>query len=76
LEHARTLVELGAAIRRAGDRSDAREPLHAGMELAHACGATPLVTRAREELVATGAHHAHRGRRAHREREAGRVDGS
>ncbi len=55
IEHARTLVDLGAAIRRAGRRSEAREPLHAGMELAHACGATPLVERAREELVATGA---------------------
>ena len=55
LEHARTLVELGAAIRRSGRRSDAREPLHAGMELAHACGAAPLVARAHEELVAAGA---------------------
>jgi DNA-binding CsgD family transcriptional regulator len=55
LEHARTLVELGAALRRAGQRRDAREPLHAGMELAHACGAAPLVARAREELLATGA---------------------
>ncbi len=55
LEHAHTLIELGAALRRAGRRADAREPLHAGMELAHACGATPLVARAREELVATGA---------------------
>ena len=43
LEHARSLVELGSAIRRAGRRSEARDPLHAGMELAHRCGATPLV---------------------------------
>ena len=55
LEHARTLVELGAARRRAGHRRDAREPLHAGMELAHACGASGLVARAREELLSTGA---------------------
>ena len=55
LEHAHSLVELGAAIRRAGKRSLAREPLHAGMELAHACGAEPLAERAREELRATGA---------------------
>jgi DNA-binding CsgD family transcriptional regulator len=55
LEHARTLVELGAAIRRAGRRTDAREPLHSGMELAHRCAASPLVERAREELVAAGA---------------------
>ena len=55
LEHARTLVELGAAIRRAGRRTDSREPLHAGMELAHTCGATGLAERARAELVAAGA---------------------
>jgi DNA-binding CsgD family transcriptional regulator len=55
LEHAHTLVELGAATRRAGRRREAREPLHAGMELAHACGARPLLASAREELVATGA---------------------
>jgi DNA-binding CsgD family transcriptional regulator/tetratricopeptide (TPR) repeat protein len=55
LEHAHTLVELGAATRRAGHRAAAREPLHAGMELAHTCGARPLVARARDELLATGA---------------------
>jgi DNA-binding CsgD family transcriptional regulator len=55
LEHARTLVELGAAIRRAGRRREAREPLHAGMELAHVCGAHPLVAHARQELLAAGA---------------------
>jgi DNA-binding CsgD family transcriptional regulator/tetratricopeptide (TPR) repeat protein len=55
LEHARSLVELGAALRRSGARAAAREPLHAGMELAHECGAPPLVERARQELVATGA---------------------
>jgi DNA-binding CsgD family transcriptional regulator len=54
-EHARSLVELGAALRRGGRRSDAREPLAAGMEMAFACGAERLVGRAREELVATGA---------------------
>ena len=55
LEQARSLVELGAAIRRTGKRADAREPLRQGMELAHLCGAVPLVEQAREELVATGA---------------------
>ncbi len=54
-EHARSLVELGAALRRSGRRADAREPLEAGMELAHHCGADRLVTRAREELLAAGA---------------------
>jgi DNA-binding CsgD family transcriptional regulator len=55
LEHAHSLIELGAAVRRAGQRSTAREPLHRGMELADACGARPLVARARAELLATGA---------------------
>ncbi len=62
LEHARSLVDLGAATRRAGRRTEARESLFAGMELAVRCGAPPLADRAREELVATGA----RPRRAHR----------
>ena len=43
LEHAQSLVELGAATRRSGHRTAAREPLYAGMELAHACAARPLV---------------------------------
>jgi len=55
LELARALVDLGAALRREGQRSDAREPLRRGMDLAHRCGATPLRTRAEEELRATGA---------------------
>jgi DNA-binding CsgD family transcriptional regulator len=55
LEHAHSLIELGAAFRRSGHRTAAREPLHAGMELAHACAAEPLVTRAHAELLATGA---------------------
>jgi DNA-binding CsgD family transcriptional regulator len=59
LEHARTLIELGAALRRAGHRADAREPLRAGLELAHGCGARPLVERAMHELLATGAHAPH-----------------
>jgi DNA-binding CsgD family transcriptional regulator len=55
LERARSLIALGAALRRANRRADAREPLTAGMELAHQCGATRLVTHADEELRATGA---------------------
>lgn len=55
LEHARSLVELGAALRRHGQRAQAREPLAAGMELAHRCGAERLVARAHEELRAAGA---------------------
>jgi DNA-binding CsgD family transcriptional regulator len=55
LEHARSLIELGAALRRSARRSAAREPLELGMELAHRCGAPPLVERARQELLASGA---------------------
>jgi ATP/maltotriose-dependent transcriptional regulator MalT len=55
LEHARALTDLGAALRRNRQRSDAREPLRRALELAHRCGATALADRARVELVATGA---------------------
>ena len=55
LELARSLVELGAALRRSGRRADAREPLAAGRELAYACGADRLVARAGDELRAAGA---------------------
>lgn len=56
LEHARTLVDLGAMVRRAGRRTDARRPLREGLELAVRCGADVLARRAREELQAAGAH--------------------
>jgi DNA-binding CsgD family transcriptional regulator len=55
LEHARTLVELGALLRRSGQRAAARDPLGRGRELAHICGATVLEARAHDELLATGA---------------------
>ena len=55
LEHARTLVDLGAALRRLGHRSDARQPLAEGLDHADRCGATALARRARTELQATGA---------------------
>jgi DNA-binding CsgD family transcriptional regulator len=55
LEHARALADLGAALRRRGQRSNAREPLRRALDLAHRCGATALADRARTELVATGA---------------------
>jgi DNA-binding CsgD family transcriptional regulator len=54
LEAARTLTELGAALRRAGRRSEARDPLRRGLELARAGGATAIAARARDELAATG----------------------
>jgi DNA-binding CsgD family transcriptional regulator len=55
LERARTLVELGAALRRANQRVDARELLKEGLDIAVRAGAHPLVGRAEEELAATGA---------------------
>ena len=55
LEHARSLVEQGAALRRDKRRSDAREPLREGLAMAERCGAERLAERAREELQATGA---------------------
>jgi DNA-binding CsgD family transcriptional regulator len=55
LEHARALVDLGAALRRGGQRAQAREPLATGLELAHRCGAERLAARGLEELRATGA---------------------
>jgi DNA-binding CsgD family transcriptional regulator len=55
LERARTLVELGAALRRAGRRRDARPPLRRGIELADGFGARAIARRGREELGATGA---------------------
>ncbi|MGB7589135.1 MAG: AAA family ATPase [Solirubrobacterales bacterium] len=55
LQYAHALVELGAALRRANCRREAREPLREGLDLAHRCGAIPLEEQARTELAATGA---------------------
>ena len=55
LEHARALIDFGAALRRLGHRADAREPLRQGLDLAHGCRAPLLAERARQELLATGA---------------------
>ena len=55
LELALSLVELGAAERRANRRTAAREPLEEGMSLAHQCGARSLADRALTELLAAGA---------------------
>jgi DNA-binding NarL/FixJ family response regulator len=54
LEHARTLIELGAALRRSNRRAEARSPLREGLRLAQQCDANPLAQRALEELEATG----------------------
>src|SRR5262249_219862 len=55
LEHAKALVELGAALRRGNKRSEARDYLRRGVERAHRLGATALEERAQTELAATGA---------------------
>jgi DNA-binding CsgD family transcriptional regulator len=55
LERAKTLVELGAAVRRSGRRSEARTHLSRGLDLADGCGARPLAELARSELRAAGA---------------------
>ncbi|MBV9207256.1 MAG: AAA family ATPase, partial [Actinobacteria bacterium] len=52
LERARSLAELGAALRRDGQRAAARDPLARALELAARCGAQPLAARARDELKA------------------------
>jgi DNA-binding CsgD family transcriptional regulator len=54
LEHARALIDLGAALRRAGRRADCRRPLRTGLDIADRAGAEPLAQFAREELSASG----------------------
>ena len=54
LEHARAMTDLGAALRRAGQRAESRETLRPALDLAHRCGALALTERARTELVAAG----------------------
>lgn len=55
LEHARALVELGAALRRGGQRTDGRRYLRLGLEAGQACGAEVMVRRAQDEIEASGA---------------------
>jgi ATP/maltotriose-dependent transcriptional regulator MalT len=55
LERAASLIEWGAALRRAGQRSEARRVLSQGLDGAARCGAQPLAARAREELRVAGA---------------------
>jgi len=55
LEHAKALIDLGAALRRAGRRADAKGRLSSGLELAEHCGAAAtLIRHAEVELHATG----------------------
>jgi len=55
LEHAYALTNLGAALRRANHRAEARDHLRQALELAQRSGATLLSEVAHEELIATGA---------------------
>ena len=55
LEHARALVDLGAAQRRAGLREAARQRLAEGLDGAVVCGAVALAEYARAELALAGA---------------------
>jgi DNA-binding CsgD family transcriptional regulator len=55
LEQAHGLTDLGAALRRASRRREARQLLARALDLAADCGARALVVRAREELVTAGA---------------------
>jgi DNA-binding CsgD family transcriptional regulator len=54
LEHARALTDLGAALRRANRRSEARGPLDEALVLARRSGAHALAERATTELRAAG----------------------
>jgi DNA-binding CsgD family transcriptional regulator len=55
LKYARALVDLGAALRRENRRTEARERLRQGVDLALRSGAFGLAERANEEITATGA---------------------
>jgi DNA-binding CsgD family transcriptional regulator len=55
LEHTRALLALGAALRRANRRAEARGPLRQALEQADRTGMLLLARRAREELHAVGA---------------------
>jgi DNA-binding NarL/FixJ family response regulator len=54
LVRAEALADLGAALRRAGRRADARPPLREALELARRCSAAGLARRTADELAATG----------------------
>jgi DNA-binding CsgD family transcriptional regulator len=54
LERAKSIAELGAALRRAGHRVAARPLLAEALDLAAGCGARPLASRLHTELAAAG----------------------
>ena len=55
IELARALTDHGAALRRAGQRTQARAQLERGLDLAHHLGARRIAHQARSELIAAGA---------------------
>ena len=55
VELARALTDHGAALRRAGHRTQARAQLERGLDLAHHWGARRIAGQARAELIAAGA---------------------
>jgi DNA-binding CsgD family transcriptional regulator len=54
LDYARTLIDLGAALRRGNQKAAARGSLERGLQLAKKLGAHALADRARTELRAAG----------------------
>ncbi|MFF3404540.1 AAA family ATPase [Streptomyces sp. NPDC002659] len=59
LEHARALVDYGAAMRRTGHPKAARDPLRRALDFATQCGAIHVVEQARMELAAAGGRPRH-----------------
>ena len=55
VEHIRAQTDLGAHLRRANRRAEAREHLRAALDGAHRAGAGAIAARAETELRATGA---------------------
>ena len=55
LERASSLLALGSALRRSGERLQAQRHLHSALDLAHRSGALLIATRAQQELRSTGA---------------------
>ena len=56
LELADTAIALGASLRRAGRRTEAKDVLAEGLSAAMNCGATALIERARNEVRLAGGH--------------------
>jgi DNA-binding CsgD family transcriptional regulator len=48
------MADLGAALRRAGQRAESRDTLRRALDLTHRCGALALTERTRNELLAAG----------------------